>query len=128
MDITLQKVTKDPKRVEAAPKGRKNYMNKLKKSFLNDAKKGSGDTTNASNETASATNTTTTPATSTNNTTTTRSSDTYIYGVGLLVILAISACVFCAYITSQVKNKKQVNEKLIHQNDVICSRSGLYYK
>ena len=75
MDITLQKVTMDPKRVEAAPKGRKNYMNKLKKSFLNDARKGSGDTTNASNETASATNTATTPATSTNNTTTTRSSD-----------------------------------------------------
>ena len=68
MDKTSQKVvTKDPKRVEAVRKGREKYMNKLKESTLNDAKKGGGDTTNASNETANATNT----ANSTNNTTTT---------------------------------------------------------
>ena len=34
-----EKVTKDPKRVEAARKGREKYMNKLKKSILNDTKK-----------------------------------------------------------------------------------------
>ena len=39
MDKTSQKITKDPKRVEAAHKGMKNYMNKLKGSILNDAKK-----------------------------------------------------------------------------------------
>ena len=39
MRKTLQKVTKDPKRVEAVRKGRENYMNKLKESILNDAKK-----------------------------------------------------------------------------------------
>ena len=58
MDKTPEKVTrdKDPKRVEAARKGKEKYMNKLKESVLNDVKKGSGNTTNASNETNSATN------------------------------------------------------------------------
>ena len=36
---TSEKVTKDPKRVEAARKGREKYMNKLKERILNDAKK-----------------------------------------------------------------------------------------
>ena len=41
MDKTPEKVTKDkdPKPVEAACKGREKYMNKLKESILNDAKK-----------------------------------------------------------------------------------------
>ena len=56
IDKTSEKVTKDPKRVEAADKGREKYMNKLQESILNNVKKGSGDTTNASNETTSATN------------------------------------------------------------------------
>ena len=42
MGKTSQKVKKNPKCVEAARKGRENYMNKLKESILNDAKKGSG--------------------------------------------------------------------------------------
>ena len=123
MDKTLQKVTKDPKRVEAGRNGRKKYMNKLKEDILNNVKKGSGDTsnasneitsatTNASNETTSATNTATISATSTNNTTTTtRSNDTYIYGVGMPAVFAIGVCVFFTYNTSQAKNKKQTNEK-----------------
>ena len=58
MDKTPEKVTrdKDPKLVEAARKGKEKYMNKLKESVLNDVKKGSGNTTNASNEATSATN------------------------------------------------------------------------
>ena len=60
MDKTSQKVTKDPRRVEAARKGRENYMNKLRENILNDAKKGSEDTSNASNKTTSTTNTATT--------------------------------------------------------------------
>ena len=57
MDKTPEKVTrdKDPKRVEAARKGKEKYMNKLKESVLNDVKKGSGNTTNASNEATSTT-------------------------------------------------------------------------
>ena len=46
MDKTSEKATKDPRRVEAARKGRENYMNKLKESILNDARKGSGGTSN----------------------------------------------------------------------------------
>ena len=93
MEKTLEKFTKNPKRVEAVREGRKKDMNKLKESILNDAKKGGKDTTNASNETTSATNTATTPAT------TARSNDTYIYGIGMLAVLAIGVCVFFAYNT-----------------------------
>ena len=35
---TYEKATKDPKRVEAGLKGRKNFMNKMKVEILNDAK------------------------------------------------------------------------------------------
>ena len=44
MGKTPEKVTKDPKHVEAAGKGREKYMNKLKENILNDVKK-CGDTT-----------------------------------------------------------------------------------
>ena len=108
----MEKITKDPKRMKAACKGREKYMNKLKEIILNDAKKGSRDTTsasnettnasnettNASNETASATNTTTTPATSTRS---------YVYGLSTLAVLAIGVCIYFAY----PKTKKQANEK-----------------
>ena len=40
-----------------------------------------------------------------------QSNDTYVYGVGILTVLAIGVCVFFAYNTSQTANKKQVNEK-----------------
>ena len=42
---------------------------------------------------------------------TTRSNDTYIYGIGMLAILAIDVCVFFVYNTSQAENKKQLNKK-----------------
>ena len=51
------------------------------------------------------------PPTSANSTTNTATSDTYIYGVGILVVFSIGVCVFFAYNTSQSANKKQVNEK-----------------
>ena len=112
IDKRSQKVTKDPKHVEAPCKCRENYMNKLKESILNDAKKGSRDTSNASNEATGATNaantTATTPA---KNITNTAISDTYIYGLGIPAVLAVEVCVFFAYNTSQAANKKQVNEK-----------------
>ena len=40
-----------------------------------------------------------------------QSNDTYVYGVGILVVLAIGVCVFFTYNTFQPKNKKQINEK-----------------
>ena len=51
-------------------------------------------TINTSNETTSTTNTASTPATST---TTTRSNDTYVYGIGMLAVLAIGVCVYFTY-------------------------------
>ena len=100
-------------------------MNKLKENILNDAKNGSGDTTDTSNETINTSNETTntsneitsptTNATSkttspTNNATTIRSNDTYVYGAGMLAVLAIGVCVLFAYKTFP-KNKKLVNKK-----------------
>ena len=111
MGKTPEKVTKDPKRVEAACKGREKYRNKLKESILNDVKKGSRNTTNASNETTSATNNASNETTSFTNTATTRSDDIHVYGVGILAVLAIGVCVFFTYNASQSKNKKTVNEK-----------------
>ena len=53
---------------------------------------------------------------------TVQSNDTYVYGVGIIAVLAIGVCVFFAYNTSQAK--KQANEKKInHQNDVMCSKN-----
>ena len=40
-----------------------------------------------------------------------QSNDTYVYGVGILAVLAIGVCVFFRYNTFQPKNKKLVNEK-----------------
>ena len=55
---------------------------------------------------------------------TVQSNDAFVYGVGILAVLAIGVCVFLAYNTFQPKKKKLVNEKKInHQNDVICFRS-----
>ena len=39
-----------------------------------------------------------------------RSNDTYVYGIGMLIVLAIGVCVIFAYVTFP-KNKKLVNEK-----------------
>ena len=73
-------------------------------SILIDAKKSGEDSGNTSNDAADTTNTTNTSATGT----TTRSSDTYIYGVGIAVFLAIGSCKFFAYSKKsfQVVNKK----------------------
>ena len=78
-------------------------------------KKGSGDTTNASNETTSATNNASNKTTSVTKTATARSNDTYVYGIGILVVLAPGACVFFAY-NLKLSMKNRIN----HQNDVIC--------
>ena len=116
MDKTLQKVTKDKdqKRVDAGCKGRGNFMKKMKENTLNDAK-GGGDTTNSSNKTTThttgATNNSSNETTSATNTATTRPNDTYVYGVGILAVLAIGVCVFFTYNASKAKNKKTVTEK-----------------
>ena len=40
-----------------------------------------------------------------------KSNDTYVYGLGILAVLAIDVCVFFAYNASQAKKRKPVNEK-----------------
>ena len=109
MGKTPEKVTKDPKRVEAACKGREKYRNKLKESILNDVKKGSRNTTNASNETTSATNNASNETTSV--TSTTISNDTYVYGVGILAVLAIGVCVFLHITILRLKIKNRLRGK-----------------
>ena len=42
---------------------------------------------------------------------TVRSNDTYVYGVGMLAVLAIGVYIFFAYNNSQGKNKKTTNEE-----------------
>ena len=116
MDKAPEKVTNDPKPVEAARKGREKYMNKLKESILNDVKKGSGDTTNSSNEATSATSNASNETTSVTNTATTRSNDTYVYGVAIVAVLAIGVGVFFAYNIFQPKIKKQVNDYSVAQH------------
>ena len=115
MDKTWQKVTKDKdsERVDAGRKDRENFMKKMKENILDDAKKGGGDTANSSNETASSTSNSSNKTTSVTNTTTTRWNDTYVYGAGIIAVLAIGVCVFFAYNTFP-KNKKQANEKQDH--------------
>ena len=115
----------------------------MKENTLNDAKKGhstnsSNETassiTNSSNETTSVTNNASNETISVTNTATTRSNDTYVYGIGIVAVLAISVCVcvFFAYNTFQPKFKKLTNDrstsqhqqkKINHQNDVLCFRS-----
>ena len=41
---------------------------------------------------------------------TVRSNDTYVYGVGMLAVVAIGVCIFFAYNNSQGKNKKTTNQ------------------
>ena len=40
-----------------------------------------------------------------------QSNGAYVYGLGILAVLAIGVCIFFAYKTFQAANKKQVNEK-----------------
>ena len=114
MNKTSQKVTKNPKPVEAARKGRENYMNKLKESILNDSKKGSRDTSNASNETTSATRNARNETTGTNSTAITRSSDTYVYGVGILLSLPL---VFACFLHTTRRQDKSSMNNLLNQNE-----------
>ena len=40
-----------------------------------------------------------------------QSNGAYVYGIGMLAVLAIGVCVFFAYNASRTKNKKEANEK-----------------
>ena len=42
----------------------------------------------------------------------TRPNDIYVYGVGILAVVAIGVCAFFAYNAFQPKNKKLIHEKM----------------
>ena len=119
MDKTSQKITKESKLVETAHKGRENYMNKLKGSILNDAKKGSGNTSNVSSETTGAT--TLPPLLPTPLPTL---PPVILISNSLVYLLSLPWFVYFLHITLlrlQIKNKS-TKYRINHQNDVICFR------
>ena len=104
MDKTSEKVTKDPRRIERGKKLYETRMKRLKEQILQDNQV---PTLSTSSCTGSLT-----PSTSSH---TTRSNNSYVYGIGVLVVLAIGACVLFTYNTSQAK--KLINDRLIAQHE-----------
>ena len=115
MDKTPEKVTKDPKRQERGKKSQETYVKRLKEKILEDNQVPTPSPTDRSTpSTPSSTPPTSsstgdpTPSTPSH---VTKLNDTYVYGVGILAVLAIGVCVFFVYNTFQPKNKKQAIEK-----------------
>ena len=103
MDKTSDQVTKDPRSVEQGKKTYESLMERLKENILEDNQLPTPSTSSSTCDL--------TPSTSSS------TCDTYIYGVGMLAILVIGACVFFAF---NAFPKKQANERKInHQNDDI---------
>ena len=106
--ICFKKFTKDPNRQERDKTSHETYMKRPEEERLKHKQ------LPTSSPTGNPTSSTFFP---TNNSTsftffsTTISSNTYVYSVGIVVVLAIGACVFFAYNTSQATNKKQADEK-----------------
>ena len=110
VDKISQKVTKDPKRQERGKESHKTYMKSLKEKILeNNQDKPTSSGSSPKGDTKPSTFFSTgdpTPSTPLN---ATISNDTYVYGVGILAVLAIGVCVFFAYNDSQVK--KTINKE-----------------
>ena len=97
MDKTLQKVTKDPKKVEQGKKPYETHMKRLKEQILEEHQPPAS--SSACGPTPSTSSSTSDPAPSTSFSTcdpppytsshVIRSSDTYVYGVGILAVLGI---------------------------------------
>ena len=117
MDKTSKKVTKDPKRQERGKKSHETYMKRLKEKILEDnqvvPKPSTFSSTSDPTPSTSSSTGDTTPSMPSH---TTRSNDTYVYGVGMLAVLAIGVCVFFSYNTFP-KNEKQDNDRLAAQHE-----------
>ena len=108
MEKTPEKVTKDPKRQERSKKSHETCMKRLKEKILEDnqlptpspADRSTPSTPSSTPPTSSSTGdpTSSTPSHAT------KLNDTYVYGVGILAVLAIGVCVFFVYNTFQPKN------------------------
>ena len=93
-DKILKDVTKDPKRQEKVKKPQETYMKRLKEDILMDTQFSSSSSTyNSAPSTSSSTPST--PSSIDNSTA--RSSDTYLYGIRMVAVLAIDTCVLFAY-------------------------------
>ena len=111
MDKTSQKVaTKDPKRQERGKNSHKTYMKRVKVKILEDNQLPTPSpidrpipSTCSSRPSMSSYTGDPTPSTPSH---AIISNHTYVYGVGILALLAIDVCVFFAYNASQPKNKK----------------------
>ena len=125
MDKTSEKVTKDPRRVERGKKSYETRMKTLKEQILEDNQLPTPSTSSSTvDPTPSTSSSTCGPTPSTSSSTcdptpsisshTTRSNDTYIYGVGILAVLAIGACVFFTYNNFP---KKLINDHLTAQHE-----------
>ena len=122
MGKTSRKVTKDPRRVERGKKSYEKHMKRLKEEILEEL---STNTDRNRPSTSSSTgNSTPTPSH------TTRSNNTYVYGAGILAMLA-SVFVYFLHITlfSLLKNSSMIawrlsisKSRLNHQKDVTYFR------
>ena len=114
MDKTSEKVTKDPKRQEQGKKSHETYMKRLKEKILEDNQLPTPSPTDKPTPSTSSSlgnPTTSTPLH------TTRSNDTYVYGVGIVAVLANGVCVFFASNTFQPKIKKLTNDRSTAQHE-----------
>ena len=124
MDKTSEKVTKDPKRQERGRKSHETYMKSLKENILEDNQLPTLTPTDMSmpsipSSTPPISSSTGDP-TSSISSHTARTNDTYVYGIGILAVLAIGVCVFLQITLLRLKIKNlSVKNNTKHQNDVI---------
>ena len=108
--VTKESSKKDPIRQEHVTKTHEAYMERLREDILRDNQLftpySTGSTTPS---TVSSTCSCTCSSTPSMGSSTARFSDTYIYGAGIVAVLAISVCVLFAYTnkSSQAANKEQ---------------------
>ena len=92
MEKNIKTSYKDPKRQEHCKKSHKTYTKRLKESILTENELSTPPSTD--NSTSFIGISTPSTSSSIDNHPTTRSGDTYIYGVGIVAVLARGACVF----------------------------------
>ena len=89
-------------------------MKRLKEKILEDNQMTTSSTSSSTSDPTPSTSSSTGDPTPSTPSHTTRSNDTYVYGVGILAVLAIGVCVFFAY---QAKNEKQDNDRSTAQHE-----------
>ena len=94
MGKTSEKVTKDPRRIERGKKSYETRMKRLKEQILEDNQLLTPSRSSPTGDPTPSTSSSTSGPTPSTSSHTIRSNDTYVYGVGILAVLAIGACVF----------------------------------